>query len=748
LSSTFITSGEFDSYVVVGTGGSSNVLGFARDVAGAVVVASAFAQQATTSTATEGTATVSRNLTTGYLDSTSVVEQLPLNSGRCNYSSWVQASDGFDWLVNGTVTNASNDEIANQTANLSVASQGIRTNSLGKVRLYDNAIIYNLSYSSSLTNVNGVGKNSSALELPDGNTYKITEWKSNSGGTQVNITLGDFEEINTSLNSVEGIGSTGASFEVIDARTTPSNAIKIRVKDSSDAEVFNDWVQEGNEIYSNDDFTLNLVSYSVSALDNDVSATVEWSTSATTLVEGEAAPTTITSDGANWTVDITLAAGLTNYHTGNNSNNITSIAWKFNAPGSYIDIDPGTILQLFDGYFKVTAEDLVINSSDKKETSIVVQSVGSGREDVSFVDENGTTHSFDMSPLSASISTSSTVAENVTDGIDWYLGNSTLSVTLACLTDGSTIRLTDLGTNAFVDINNGGYFTLNKSENISLPFEVKAMAVANGTECSAAEFNLSVVNWTSDGGAAIGGNLTFVGANTSVPMTSDFTDGYLNISEPDNNNVRVTFDNGTIDSVTYSGQAGEILSSVGDYYYTAHGTKLLKDSSTQITVTYPDAPKRVKVAVGKTGKQNYELTAQGYNEDLDITLESSAGSSVSLNKIDVGLAKLDTEIDTASLSKPIVLIGGSAVNTVVEALVTAGKVDFSNVTDDRALVQLVDDAFNSQSALVIAGYAGKDTRLAAQVIASQVLGTDMGLSGYSSAILNTAGETVSGVSVV
>ena len=95
----------------------------------------------------------------------------------------------------------------------------------------------------------------------------------------------------------------------------------------------------------------------------------------------------------------------------------------------------------------------------------------------------------------------------------------------------------------------------------------------------------------------------------------------------------------------------------------------------------------------------------------------------------------------------VILMGGWSVNSLVQDLVDAGDIDTGDLSADRALVQLIDSAFNGESALVIAGWEGDDTRLAAQVVASQVLGVDMGLSG-SKAILNTGVTTYSDVTVV
>jgi len=116
--------------------------------------------------------------------------------------------------------------------------------------------------------------------------------------------------------------------------------------------------------------------------------------------------------------------------------------------------------------------------------------------------------------------------------------------------------------------------------------------------------------------------------------------------------------------------------------------------------------------------------------DTTLTLKSAGG--VQLNKITPGIGLLDTEYDQ---DKNVILVGGPAVNTLVADLAAVdGSTVFSaekwrtettpGVRDykDKATIDLVESAFGDYTALVVAGYDAKDTRLAAKVIAAQLLG--------------------------
>ncbi len=722
LTNTFISNGEFNAYVVVGTGGGSNVLGFAKDVAGAVVVASAFAQKATTTTTTSGTAVVERNLTAGYLNNSYFV------IGASNQAkSWQNSDNGFSWLPNTTVQNNSNDDVANVTATLTIPGSYVSLSTDGTYSISQGGIIYNLTFDTPVSNYT---KN---IPFPDGKKYQITNWTAGSNSSltsDVNVTLGAYQEISASLNEVKQIGDTGATFEILDARSIPSAALKIRVRDADGKELFNDYVEKDHDVYSCDDFTLVLDDFSVSALDNSVTAKLKWTTSSYKIVSGEA------NNWGNWTIYVTANNNSTDPKTG-----ITSIAWVYAPQNGAHTISAGTTVSLLNNSFKVKAGELTINSTDKKEASITMKDASSSTYEMSFMDENGTLHQVPLTLYSKKFGASPDNATSFAwiDNMQWRF---------ECLGDGSNINITYLPEQKEITVSNSSPFELNSSIGIKGYDEIWANITVLGSMCSNADFNLTVLNFTTDAGNPLYKNMTYIMGDGWNNVSPSSVNGTVTITEPDGNSITVTYESGKISSVDAPNTAGtNLIPNEGNDQYTYWGTYMKRTSSSEIQIKYPEARRVGSFAVGRDDKLTYTLEAGKYNEELDLTLVSSSGESVTINPIDVGIAKLDTEITTTTLDKPVILIGGSAVNSLVEELVNEGKVSFSDLTDNRALVQLVDDAFNGQSALVIAGWTGDDTRLAAQVVASQVLGNDMGLTG-DRVVLNTGVTSYNDVTVI
>jgi hypothetical protein len=269
--------------------------------------------------------------------------------------------------------------------------------------------------------------------------------------------------------------------------------------------------------------------------------------------------------------------------------------------------------------------------------------------------------------------------------------------------------------------------------------------------CNGNKINLTLINMSSNAGHPLNTSLSY--AQTSA--WSAYQNGTLTLNQTlasaTGKRVNVIWQDGSINKIEYpeDNGFGDTLKTAGESEYTpTWGTWVSRDSSSQVSMMYPEAMRIGKLAVGRVAKTNYTLNSDEYNSVLDVTLVSAGGDSVAMNNIAIGLAKLDTEITSSSLDKPIVLLGGPNVNQLTNELAAAGSTKTASEFEmDRAYVDLVEDAFNSMTALVIAGYAGPDTRKAAQVVASQVLGQDMGLTG-TSVTLNTAGATYSDVTVV
>ncbi|MCC5994598.1 MAG: S-layer protein [Candidatus Aenigmarchaeota archaeon] len=152
------------------------------------------------------------------------------------------------------------------------------------------------------------------------------------------------------------------------------------------------------------------------------------------------------------------------------------------------------------------------------------------------------------------------------------------------------------------------------------------------------------------------------------------------------------------------------------HYVTAWGTKVVYDvtGAGTATITYPDS-------------QVYHLVAVGENPSWT-TAATEAGTYKTYAPLSLPVAKLASEVTAADKTNAnIVLVGGPCANSLVQALVDAGKLDASMTcaggnpgpawTPGAAYVKVVEDAFTTgKVALVVAGTNAADTRLATSLL--------------------------------
>jgi hypothetical protein len=152
------------------------------------------------------------------------------------------------------------------------------------------------------------------------------------------------------------------------------------------------------------------------------------------------------------------------------------------------------------------------------------------------------------------------------------------------------------------------------------------------------------------------------------------------------------------------------------HFVDAWGTKLVYDTTGAgtATITYPDS-------------QVYHLVAVGENPSWT-TAATEAGTYKTYAPLSLPVAKLASEVTSADKTNAnIVLVGGPCANSLVQALVDAGKLDASMTcaggtpgpawTPGAAYVKVVEDAFaTGKIALVVAGTNAADTRLATSLL--------------------------------
>jgi hypothetical protein len=179
---------------------------------------------------------------------------------------------------------------------------------------------------------------------------------------------------------------------------------------------------------------------------------------------------------------------------------------------------------------------------------------------------------------------------------------------------------------------------------------------------------------------------------------------------------RLELNGGTLPPQVFDAQAVSTASDKVKHYVTKWGTKVVFDISGAgtATITYPDT-------------QVYHLVAVGENPSWT-TAATEAGTYKTYAPLSLPVAKLASEVTSADKTNAnIVLVGGPCANSLVQALVDAGKLDASMTcaggnpgpawTPGAAYVKVIDDAFaTGRIALVVAGTNAADTRLATSLL--------------------------------
>ena len=128
--------------------------------------------------------------------------------------------------------------------------------------------------------------------------------------------------------------------------------------------------------------------------------------------------------------------------------------------------------------------------------------------------------------------------------------------------------------------------------------------------------------------------------------------------------------------------------------------------------------------------------------DGDLTPGGGSGSVTTMSPTGWdNHAALDSDSNVGSLknNQNLILVGGPAVNNLVSELASANKTwTGDQYSEGDQLIQLVEDAFtDGNSALVVAGYSGEDTRAAANYVADYA-NNDMSDEDFDATQVNLA----------
>jgi len=162
------------------------------------------------------------------------------------------------------------------------------------------------------------------------------------------------------------------------------------------------------------------------------------------------------------------------------------------------------------------------------------------------------------------------------------------------------------------------------------------------------------------------------------------------------------------------------------YYVTEWGTLALYDSDDDddITIWYPDE----------------QVYGNAFIAPVGAVVSGAGGetSAVTLNPINVGSAKLASEVRGQETAQNLIAVGGPCVNeaaAVVMGLTFPACGADSTIPENKAIVKLFDNGGNV--AMVVAGWSAADTRRATTVVAKysdyadKLAGTEVEVSGTS-----------------
>jgi hypothetical protein len=259
--------------------------------------------------------------------------------------------------------------------------------------------------------------------------------------------------------------------------------------------------------------------------------------------------------------------------------------------------------------------------------------------------------------------------------------------------------------------------------NVVLP---TGLLVFSGSNATAGSHTLTIgglsYTYTVSGGAIT--SLQITGVNTPAVLVIEeprkgATDGVVGVFKVENDataDKRLELNGGLLPSTVFDASAVSTASDKVNHYVTKWGTKVVFDISGAgtATITYPDS-------------QVYHLVAVGENPSWTTTA-TEAGTYKTYAPLSLPVAKLASEVTPADKANAhIVLVGGPCANSLVQALVDAGKLDGSMTcaggtpgpawTPGVAYVKVVEDAFaTGRVALVVAGTNAADTRLATSLL--------------------------------
>jgi hypothetical protein len=792
-----IADGVFDAYVIVGTQAATITAETLKDVAGAIEVATAFGQLATTSTGSEGSATLQvrqftgENLGAMYVDTTvtntyhedvtwsalgASSELTALNDVPFTLSSGVVKNATIELTIDDDYVevdrdtlalhiNASTDTINVVQINLSTNrtddytyAEGDSLNWFGELfEIVDVLTDGNVS----LGSTSEVTAEKGEAFTIGGETFTFESASDSSNQASILDASGTRHFINTTYTTIGQIqlriksGSIYVS-DVITSATfeTVTNSYKFEVGDAWPLDttfIVDAMTNDGDVGVINSSIILrNNVTYDLSAKGAEDAIVEALNFIYSDNTDDETAALALVTYGGTGQINITEAAGVT-LALNTSADGTGSPGWRAVALSL-----PGVDFYRYSGDVAYTI------SAFADEDTYVVYGVNNGTNKIEF--------KLNMTALGTNVQ-NATWARPQTEGslsfgatpgsVSWtapsfsgtYTTPSGIFVNASCCAAGNNNTLELQVAAVRIDIDSSTYYGRKNSDWTEPRYS------AYGTK----------VNWASPSSGDTGtvSAMEPTGDTLAVTVTFQPDDDAIFAQKSD-----INFDSATVTATgnaTGTDQDSDFGSHIGFLCSSCTGQAAgdpIEQSSPGVDDTVAMTTPRKDLSLGVGALQDVEIdldtdedTATPVNSTIGnttVTLVSGAGSAASINKISPGIAKFDTDSEVQSdvLAKPVVLVGGSAINGLVAALRDGGLIDYTDLIaqgSGHAQVDLVENAFNSQPALAIAGYGGDDTLMAARAVAGALLSGqpfDFADHEVMSLILNTGTTVVSEVSVL
>ncbi len=380
------------------------------------------------------------------------------------------------------------------------------------------------------------------------------------------------------------------------------------------------------------------------------------------------------------------------------------------------------------GAFKIAFGGIYPALDDASKDVVMVEKSGDETVDVTFTNKDGSDYDMTMVNLN-----SSTMLE-VSDGsyaILMYNNATIFEGQFVVITAGEysyILEFTDYTSDDEVvleDVSTGSEYTISANTQYIYPGESgRAVGVTafkpGGAEAVALNNTGTAVNDLATIYTEKGAEVVFnMGNSTGDLGTSDakvrLVGGIINVTEHTfkttdevaESVVQVTISNTTeISNVVASGPT-MVADDDNDYKYgvTKAGTYVVEDVENDVVTIYtPEEPTPVYVAVGEN-----PVFAEGEG--------GASGTVQQAVQIKNSISKMESEVNTETLSRDLVLIGGPCANSLVAELLEMSSsnpdcaTEFTALYPTEGVITVVEDAFDSgQKALVVAGVNRAKTR--------------------------------------